>query len=221
MWNKIKLLQEIYNTGIIVIIRAKTENEAYNIAKAAIEGGIRALEFPYGVPGALNLITELSNEYREKNLIIGAGTVLDSSYAGAALIAGANMLVSSSVCPEMIEMGHLHQAVTVCGAMSPTEITSAMKKGADLIKLFPADCYSPKYIKTIQTPMPGAAIVPFGGVTLDNLVEWFDAGAAAVGIGSAITKIDNKDTDYESVVLKSSQFLKKIKEDVRDKRIIK
>ncbi|TCS81967.1 bifunctional 4-hydroxy-2-oxoglutarate aldolase/2-dehydro-3-deoxy-phosphogluconate aldolase [Pectinatus cerevisiiphilus] len=210
MWKKAAALQMISDTGMMVIIRTDEEEEAYLIAKAVIEGGARALEFPYAVPGALRIVQRLTHEY--SNILIGVGTVLDSEHAAAALLAGANMLVSSSFSPSMLKMAHQYQAVTVCGAMSPTEIDAAMAVGTDMVKLFPADFFGPQYIKTVHAPMPYAPIVPFGGVTIENVGEWFAAGAVAVGVGSYITKAHKKDGNYDHVVEATSKFIKRIKD---------
>ena len=108
-------------------------------------------------------------------------------------------------------MGNRYQAVTVAGAMSPTEISEAMAAGSDLVKLFPADYYDANYVKTVRAPLSTAPLVPFGGVTIDNVGDWFKAGAAAVGVGSFIVKAHKADGDYGKVTKAAEQMLTAIR----------
>lgn len=207
MWKKLDNLKSIYETGMIAIIRSDDAEDAYKIAEAAIAGGAKALEIPFAVPDVLQIIKRLTSKYSSQGIVIGVGTVLDAENASAALLAGAEMLVSSSFNEDMIRIANRYQAVTVSGAMSPTEISDSMAAGADIIKLFPADFYGPKYVKTLRAPMPTAALVPFGGVTPENVGEWLEAGCVAVGVGSYIAKAHKKDGDYGKVTQATQEFL--------------
>ncbi|MBP2629747.1 MAG: 2-dehydro-3-deoxyphosphogluconate aldolase/4-hydroxy-2-oxoglutarate aldolase [Firmicutes bacterium] len=210
MWKKVENLKAIYECGMIAIIRSDDAEDAYKIAEAAIAGGARALEIPFAVPDVLNIIKKLTNKYSSQGIVIGVGTVLDAENASAALIAGAEMLVSSSFSADMIRMANRYQAITVSGAMSPTEISDSLAAGADIIKLFPAEFYGHKYVKTLRAPMPTAPIVPFGGVTPENVGEWLEAGCVAVGVGSYISKAHKKDGDYGKVTQATKEFLEAI-----------
>jgi 2-dehydro-3-deoxyphosphogluconate aldolase / (4S)-4-hydroxy-2-oxoglutarate aldolase len=212
MWTKFERLRVIHETGMLVIVRADGSDETMKIAEAAIAGGVKALEVPYAVPDVLAIVKELKKRHTGEDIVIGVGTVLDAEHAAAALLAGADMLVSSCCNLDMIKMGNRYQAVTIAGAMSPTEISEAMAAGSDLVKLFPADYYDAKYIKTVRAPLSTAPIVPFGGVTADNVGEWFRAGAAAVGIGSYITKAHKADGDYKKVTAAAQKMLQIIKD---------
>ncbi|WP_110955569.1 beta/alpha barrel domain-containing protein [Anaerosinus massiliensis] len=211
MWKKIENLKTIYEGGMIVIVRADDPEDTYKIAEAAIAGGARALEIPFAVPDVLSIVKKLSGKYSSQGVVIGVGTVLDAEHAAAALLAGAEMLVSSSFDAGMIRMANRYQAITVSGAMSPTEIAESMAAGADIIKLFPADFYGAKYVKTLRAPMPTAPLVPFGGVTPENVGSWFEAGCVAVGVGSYITKAHKKDGDYGKVTKAAETFLEAIR----------
>lgn len=210
MKTKFENIKAIYESGMIVIVRADDGEEAYRIAEAAIAGGARVLEVPLAVPDVLSIVKRLSTKYSKQGVVIGVGTVLDAEHAAAALLAGAEMLVSSSFDAGMIEIANRYQAVTVCGAMSPTEIAGAMAAGADVIKLFPAEFFGPSYVKTVRAPMPKAPMVPFGGVTPDNVGEWFAAGCIAVGVGSYITKAHKADGDYGKVTEAAKRFIQSI-----------
>ena len=134
MKTKFENLKAVYESGMIVIVRSDDAEDAYKIAEAAIAGGARALEVPLAVPEVLSIVKRLSSKYSKQGIVIGVGTVLDAENASTALLAGAEMLVSSSFDAGMLEMANRYQAVTVCGAMSPTEIASSMAAGADIIK---------------------------------------------------------------------------------------
>lgn len=212
MWKKLENLKKLEETGILLMIRLDSEEEAINVAEAAIKGGIAALEITMSVPNALGIIKTLSEKYRDKGLVIGAGTVLDPETARAAILAGANMLVSPNLNPEMIKMGNRYQTVIISGAFTPTEIASTVEAGADIVKLFPTEFIGPAYVKTVKGPLEQAAIMPSGGVTPDNAKDWFKAGATCLGVGSYITKAAQKDGDYTKVTKAAELFLKVVKE---------
>lgn len=212
MWKKLENLKKLEETGLLLMIRLDSEEEAMKVAEAAIKGGIVALEITMSVPNALGIIKTLSEKYKDKGLVIGAGTVLDAETGRAAILAGANMLVSPNLNPEMIKMGNRYQTVIISGAFTPTEIVSTVEAGADIVKLFPTEFIGPAYVKTVKGPIEQAAIMPSGGVTPDNAKEWFKAGATCLGVGSYITKAAQKDGDYTKVTKAAELFLKVVKE---------
>ncbi|RMD04026.1 bifunctional 4-hydroxy-2-oxoglutarate aldolase/2-dehydro-3-deoxy-phosphogluconate aldolase [Clostridium autoethanogenum] len=212
MWKKLENLKKIEETGILLMIRLDSEDEAMKVAEAAIKGGILALEITMSVPNALGIVKKLSEKYKEKGLVIGVGTVLDPETARAAILAGANMLVSPNLNPEMIKMGKRYQTVIISGAFTPTEIVNTLEAGADIVKLFPTEFIGPAYVKTVKGPLDQAAIMPSGGVTLENAGEWLQAGATCLGVGSGITKAAQKDGDYTKVTKAAELFLKVVKE---------
>jgi len=212
MWNKMENLKKINDTGIILVIRLDDELEALKVAEAAINGGILALEITMSVPNALGIIKTLSEKYKEKGVVIGAGTILDAETARAAIIAGATMLVSPQLNRDMIKMANRYQAISISGAFTPTEILETLEAGADIVKLFPAEFFGPAYVKTVKAPLSQTPILPMGGITPENAKEWFKAGAACLGIGSFITKAAQKDGDYTKVTEAAKLFLKVVKE---------
>lgn len=212
MWRKLENLKKIYESGIVLIIRLDDEQEVMRVAEAAIEGGIKALEIPMAVPNALGIIKTLSEKYKEEDIVIGAGTVLDAETALAAILAGASLLVSPQLNPEMIKMANRYQAVTISGAYTPKEFLETLEAGADIIKLFPTDYVGPAYVKSIKAPLEQAPILPSGGVTPENVKEWFDAGVTCVAVGSFITKAAQKDGDYTKVTAAAKLFLQTVKE---------
>ncbi len=207
MWRKLDNLNRIAETGIVLIIRLDSEEEALAVADAAIEGGIKALEITMSVPNALGIIRTLSNKYKNDDVLVGAGTILDAETARAAILAGAEMLVSPQLNPDMIRVANRYQAVTISGAYTPTEIFDTLQAGADIVKLFPAETLGPQFVKTVTAPLPQAPIVPTGGVTPQNVQEWLQAGCIGVGVGSYITKAAQQDGDYSRVTAAAREFL--------------
>ena len=210
MVTKFNALESITGTGALLIVRLESAEEALAVSEAAIEGGIRALEITLSVPGALDVINKLSERYGDDGILIGAGTVLDEHSAYECLSAGARLLVSPNLNPAMLTTANRYQAVTVSGAYTPTEIVDTMQAGADIVKLFPAEFGGPAYVRTVRAPLPQAPLMPAGGVTADNVKEWFDAGVVAVGVGSFVTKAARADGDYRYVTDAATTMLRAI-----------
>jgi 2-dehydro-3-deoxyphosphogluconate aldolase/(4S)-4-hydroxy-2-oxoglutarate aldolase len=207
MLTKFEVLETIVRTGALLIARLDSADEAYRVAEAAIDGGIRAVEVPLTVPGALGVIERLADKYGDQGIVVGAGTVLDAEAAYASVSAGARLLVSPQLNPNMIAAANRYQAVTASGAFTPTEVLNTLEAGADIVKLFPAELGGPAYVKTILAPLPQAPIMPSGGVTPENVGAWFAAGVTAVGVGSFVTKAAQNDGDYGLVARAARTFL--------------
>lgn len=187
MWRKLESLRAIDDTGIVLIVRLDDGERAEMVAEAAIAGGIRALEITYSVPDALGIIGRLSRRHSRNGVVIGAGTVLDAEGAFAAVQSGAELLVSPNLNPAMLTLANRYQVAAMSGASTPTEIVETLAAGADIVKLFPSS-EGPEYVKTVLAPLARAPIAPAGGVTIENIRDWFDAGVACVGVGSAVSK---------------------------------
>ncbi|MFI6408335.1 bifunctional 4-hydroxy-2-oxoglutarate aldolase/2-dehydro-3-deoxy-phosphogluconate aldolase [Streptomyces sp. NPDC050548] len=210
MVTKFNALESITHTGALLIVRLDSAEEALAVSEAAIEGGIRALEITLSVPGALDVITKLSRRYGDDGILVGAGTVLDEHSAYECISAGARLLVSPNLNPAMLTTANRYQAVTISGAYTPTEIVDTMQAGADIVKLFPAEFVGPEYVRTVRAPLPQAPLMPAGGVTADNVKEWFDAGVVAVGVGSFVTKAARADGNYRHVTEAAATMLRAI-----------
>lgn len=210
MKSKLNNMKMIVDSGMVLIIRTDSEEEAKKIAVAAVDGGIKALEITMAVPNAVNVISYLAQKYEHDDVVVGAGTVLDAETANIVMLAGARLLVSPNLNPEMIKIANRYQAITVSGATTPTEIINTVTAGADFVKLFPAEFLGPKYVKTIKAPLSQVEIVPTGGVNPDNVKDWFDAGCHAVGVGSFVSKAHKKDGDFSKITEAAKIFVKAI-----------
>ncbi|MCG0278836.1 MAG: bifunctional 2-keto-4-hydroxyglutarate aldolase/2-keto-3-deoxy-6-phosphogluconate aldolase, partial [Thermanaeromonas sp.] len=195
---KLKTMQRIIECGIVAVVRAEGPEQALKIAEAIKAGGVEAIEIALTVPGAIDVIRELARTYRNGEILIGAGTVLDAETARAAILAGAEFLVSPCLNFDMIKMCNRYQKVSMPGAMSIKEVVEVMEAGGDFVKLFPGSAFGPEIVKAIKGPLPYAPLVPTGGVSLENVAEWIKAGCEAVGVGGELTK-GAKTGNYELV----------------------
>lgn len=209
--SKVEDLKRVEETGIVAVVRAENAEKALKITEAVKKGGIDAIEITMTVPGAVDVIKQITDEYSRDEILIGAGSVLDAETARACILAGAEYIVSPSLDEETIAMCNRYQKAVMPGAMSVTEVVKAMKYGADIVKIFPATLFGPKIIKAIKGPLPQAPLMPTGGVSLDNVKDWIKAGSLAVGVGSSLSK-GAKTGDYEQVTETAKEFIRLIKE---------
>ena len=185
MRTQAEILQSIVADGVIAIVRLNDSAQLARVSDAILAGGVGAIEFTMTMPGALAMIEGLASKSGDKALV-GAGTVLDAETARAAILAGAEFVVSPSTDRGVIEMCNRYGKVAIPGVLTPTEIVAAMQMGAGLMKLFPASVGGPAYLKAVRAPLPQARLVPTGGVSLDNAAEYIRAGAAALAVGGEL-----------------------------------
>jgi 2-dehydro-3-deoxyphosphogluconate aldolase / (4S)-4-hydroxy-2-oxoglutarate aldolase len=176
---------DLERAGVVAVIRMKDPDKVQAVVDAIAEGGVRAIEVTMSVPGAIGLIRTLAPRM-PKGFLFGAGTVLDSGTAAQVIDAGAQFIVSPVFRRSLIEACHERGVAVTPGCFTPTEILDAWEAGADLVKVFPATALGPGYIKDVRAPLPHVKLMPTGGVTVENAGEWIKAGAAAVGVGTAL-----------------------------------
>lgn len=208
---KMKTLQAIHEVGVVAVVRAENEDQAEKISRACIEGGIPAIEVTFTVPGADKVITSLKNKFSTDELIVGAGTVLDSETARIAILAGAQYVVSPCFDLATAKLCNRYQIPYMPGCMTITEIVQAMEAGADVIKVFPGNAFGPDFIKAIKGPLPQATLMPTGGVSLDNVGQWIKNGCVAVGVGGDLTA-GAKTGDYALITETAKAFVSKVKQ---------
>lgn len=205
------VLQIIESTGLVAIIRADSGDQLVQVCRALLDGGVTVTEITMTTPGALEAINQASKQLAGKCLI-GVGSVLDAETARLAILAGAQFIVAPTTNPAVIEMAHRYGKPVIPGALTPTEIMNAWQQGADVVKIFPANHFGPTYLKDVLAPMPQLKLTPTGGVTLDTIKDWLDAGACALGVGSALVKKDLiQKQDWKSLTALSQQFVDGVK----------
>jgi 2-dehydro-3-deoxyphosphogluconate aldolase/(4S)-4-hydroxy-2-oxoglutarate aldolase len=183
------VVAEVERLGIVAIIRMPDPAALRAVVDALAEGGVRALEVTMTVPRAIELIAEIAPTL-PSDFLFGAGTLLDAETVHRAVDAGAQFIVSPVFKPEVVKAAHDDGVPVMPGCFTPTEILGAWEMGADIIKVFPATSVGPGYLKDIRGPLPQVKLMPTGGVSIDNVGEWFRAGAVGVGVGSAL--VDTK-----------------------------
>ncbi|MCT4543920.1 MAG: bifunctional 2-keto-4-hydroxyglutarate aldolase/2-keto-3-deoxy-6-phosphogluconate aldolase [Vallitalea sp.] len=209
--DKETVIKKISEVGLVAVVRAESAEKAKKITEACIEGGVAAIEITFTVPGAHEIISELSRTYSEDEIILGAGTVLDSETARLAILSGAQYIVSSSYSEKTAKLCNRYRVPYMPGCMTMKEIVEAMEGGADIIKVFPGDMLGAKFIKAVKGPMPQVKMMPTGGVDVNNVKDWINAGVVACGAGSSLTA-GAKTGDYNKIVETGKLFIKKIKE---------
>lgn len=180
-------LQRVLDLGLVAIIRAPSGERLLEVAEALHAGGIDVIEVTFTVPGAVDIIKLLKEKIGDR-VLLGAGTILDPETARAAILAGAEFIVTPTVNPDVIRLCQRYGKVVMSGAFTPTEILTAWEAGADIVKVFPAEVGGPGYLKAIHGPLPQVRLLPTGGVNLDTLASFVKAGACAVGLGSALVE---------------------------------
>ena len=177
--------REIAVERVIAVVRLRTASRLHDVVHALVAGGIRIVELTMTLPDAIDEIRQLADRL-PREVIIGAGTVLDCETARKAIDAGARFVVSPVCRPVMIDECHQRDVVMMPGCLTPTEILSACEHGADFVKLFPASAVGPSFVRDIRGPFPDARLVPTGGIGIDDAADWLLAGATAVGVGGAL-----------------------------------
>jgi len=176
--------ERLEQSGIVPVLRARTEREGYALVEALVAGGIQVMEVTMTVPGAIDLLGALKKEYGDR-LLLGAGTVTTAEQALATIDVGAEFVVSPSFHPEVVEVTKARGRVSIPGALTPTEVITAWTAGADYVKIFPCSAVGgPSYLRSLLAPFPDLRLIPTGGVTLETAAEFLKAGARALGIGS-------------------------------------
>lgn len=207
------IFNRMIEEGLIPVIRVASAAEAIDVADAIKEGGVTLIEITMSVPGAIETIKELTQKYKDE-IIMGAGTILDPETARAALLAGAQFIVTPTLNLDVIQIAHRYSAVVVPGAMTPTEILTAWNAGADMVKVFPAaQLGGPEYLKAIRGPLPQILLVPTGGVNLQNAGAFIKAGASAIGVGGELVdKKAVKEKKFNVITENARAFLKAVRE---------
>jgi 2-dehydro-3-deoxyphosphogluconate aldolase/(4S)-4-hydroxy-2-oxoglutarate aldolase len=208
---KEQIIARIRETGLVAVVRAENEDMALRITEACLAGGVPAIEITFTVPGAHKVIETLAARFDEKDIILGAGTVLDPETARIAILSGARYVVSPSLNLETIRLCNRYRIACMPGAMTIREVLDCMEAGADIVKIFPGELFGPRIIKAIKGPLPQAELMPTGGVSIENAAEWIKAGSVALGVGGNLTA-GAKTGDYGKITETAKIFIEKIRE---------
>jgi 2-dehydro-3-deoxyphosphogluconate aldolase/(4S)-4-hydroxy-2-oxoglutarate aldolase len=198
---------------VIAVVRLDSPDKLQNLVEALGAGGVTAIEFTMTMPRAIEALSSLAPSYPD--FLFGAGTVLDAGVAQRAVDAGAQFVVSPVLREELITIGHSNNVPIALGGFTPTELWNAHQAGSDFVKLFPASSTGSSYIRAIRGPLPQLRIMPTGGVSLENAVDYLQAGAACLGIGGNLV---NKQAIREDRFDEITAYAEKLMQAVRSFR---
>lgn len=200
--------ERIEDSGVIAVLRGVPTEQVTAVADAVVEGGVSALEITAESPDAMEMIETLSARYSDEPIAVGVGTVIDSETARAAQLAGASFVVSPTFDPDVVEICNRYDTLVAPGVFTPTEAQRAFEAGADMLKIFPAKTGGPDHLAALKGPLPQLPLVPTGGVGPENAGSYIEAGAVAVGAGSAITSGELlKHEDYGTITENASALV--------------
>ncbi|BCB05194.1 bifunctional 4-hydroxy-2-oxoglutarate aldolase/2-dehydro-3-deoxy-phosphogluconate aldolase [Bacillus sp. KH172YL63] len=201
------LVEFIKDEILVAVIREANPHTILPIAEALYEGGVKVLEITAETPKFTRLI-EIVRDEMDGRVLTGAGTVLDPETARAAIMAGSEFIVSPSLNLDTVKMTKRYGIPSIPGALTPTEILTAFEHGADMIKVFPANTFGPGFVKSIHGPFPSIPLMVTGGINMDNLAEYLEAGALAVGLGGNLvnSKQLQHAEDYQRLTQKAREY---------------
>lgn len=207
-WQKI---EQLYQSGLIAVVRRPKFEQVFDIAEALVEGGVGALEVTLDTDRALDIIYELKSRYGDE-VLVGAGTVLDAPSAKMAIDAQSDFIFSPNYNVEMIQMTNRYGRISIPGVMTPSEAVEAYAAGADILKVFPGGALGASFIKDLQGPLAHIPVMPTGGVTVENTAQFIQNGAIAIGVGGSLMNEEAIRTqNYTQLTKIAGQFSEQIK----------
>lgn len=209
--DKLDVIRKLKEEGIVAVVRAESKEQGEKLIDAIVKGGINFIEITMTVPGAVDIIKEICEKYKKNlNIVIGAGTVLDSETARMVILAGAKYVVSPSFDLDTVRLCNRYRIPVMPGIMTVREAVMALEAGVDILKVFPGNAFGPSIISSLKGPLPQAQFMPTGGVDIDNIDKWIKAGAVAVGTGGSLTA-GAKKGDYDLVTNTAKAFVDAVK----------
>lgn len=209
---KSEVMMLLKQQGVVAVVRGDSLEEGLKICEACIAGGIKAIEMAYTNPNASKIIDILNKKYADDATVcIGAGTVLDAPTARMAIMAGAKYIVSPAFDRDTAILCNRYAVPYIPGCMTIKEIVTAMEHGSEMIKLFPGSVLKVGFVGAVKSPLPQVSMMVTGGVKLDNIHEWFNAGVDAVGIGGEFNTLGKKG-EFDKITSIASQYVEKVLE---------
>lgn len=209
MVEKKETLAKIKDLRLIAVVRGVSRAAALEVSNALIEGGVRGIEITYTTPEADRVIEELNTEHGD-SILLGAGTVTTPDQVERSVAADATFLVSPGLDPELVSQMKQTGLAVMPGVLTASEVMAALRLEIDTVKLFPGAFGGPSYVKSLLGPFPEISFVPTGGVSLENIADWFAAGVLAVGVGSALAPADLERKDRNDVVVQARKFVRAV-----------
>jgi 2-dehydro-3-deoxyphosphogluconate aldolase/(4S)-4-hydroxy-2-oxoglutarate aldolase len=210
---KPEVLRKIAELGLVPVVRAQSADEAMKVVDAIREGGVSVLEITMTVPGALGVMEQVARRFG-KDVLLGAGTVLDPETARACMLAGARFIVCPTLSLATIEMCRRYSVPVMPGALTPTEVLAAWTAGADVVKVFPCGALGgASYIKSLKAPLPQIEMIPTGGVSVKTAADFIKAGSMALGVGADLADTQAiRDGNARAVTEKAREYVRLVQE---------
>ena len=206
-----RVFDQLIDSGVVAVMRGADADTIIDVATALHDGGVTAYEITADNANAAALISEVRASFRDSEVTVGAGTVLDSPTAQEMITSGAEFIVGPTFDPDILEICNRHGTLVAPGILSPTEALNAYEAGADLLKVFPAATVGPTHLSSIAGPLPHLPLMPTGGINIDNVADYIEAGAAVVGAGGALMNTDAIAAgDFESITETAEMFTQEI-----------
>lgn len=207
-----EVLDKIKQLGICAIVRGTSADTLCRITDSLLEGGVKMIEVTFNTPGAAEMIQELVKKYSDE-MIIGAGTVLDSDTARIAILSGASFILSPTFNLEMVKTCQRYSVLPVPGISTPTEAMTAWESGARIVKVFPAGVFGPQYIKQLKGPLSQIEMMAVGAINTDNFGDFIKAGACSAGLGSdLVNKKLVEEGKFNEITKRAAKFVNIFKE---------
>lgn len=204
------VLEKINKLGLVAVIRGPSPELTIQMVEALATGGVTGIEITYSTPDAAQVVRSLLSRYGDA-LLLGMGTLTEICQVEEAQSAGANFIVSPICEPSLARAMTASSLACMIGALTPSEVFQAYTLGADVVKIFPGSLVGPAYIKALKGPFPYIPLMPTGGVSLDNISDWFAAGVFAVGAGSELCPPDlAKAGKWDEITRRAAAFVKMV-----------
>jgi 2-dehydro-3-deoxyphosphogluconate aldolase / (4S)-4-hydroxy-2-oxoglutarate aldolase len=210
--DRLPLPAALLDSRVVAVLRGDDPKRVVEAGVALHDAGVTCLEVTFTTPRATDAIAEL-RELLPATAALGAGTVLDAAQAREAIAAGATFLVSPAPCPDVVTEGVGRGVPALPGAFTPGEILAAWRSGASAVKIFPAASGGPRHIRDVRAPFPEIALIPTGGIGIDDAGAYLAAGAIAVGLGSSLTGRLDGTENAETVAGRARTLLASLRSD--------
>jgi len=209
--NKTEVLEKVKALGVLAVIRGPSAELTVKMVEALKEGGVTGIEITYSTPNAEEVVRTLANRFGDE-ILLGMGTLTKVEQAQCAQDAGAKFLVSPVCEPALVRSMIATGLLTMAGALTPTEVLQAYNLGTDVVKIFPGSVGGPAYVKALKGPFPYIPMMPTGGVSSNNVADWFAAGVVAVGAGSELCPPQlAKEGKFAEISKRAADFIQVIK----------
>lgn len=209
--DKKTVFTRIRSLGLLAVIRGPSEEKTLKAVESLVKGGVKGIEITYSTPNASSVVNTLAKEFGEE-ILLGMGTVTEPDQVKQAADNGAQFIVSPVFEPALVEDFLESGLLSMVGCFTPSEVFKAYKMGADIIKIFPGRLAGPAYIKDLRGPFPDISFIPTGGVSKENVGEWFKAGVIAVGAGSNLCPKELMlNEEYDKITAIAREFVEELR----------